>query len=75
MTEPIRRDLLQVLERLSEQAPQVRFGQLVANLSYLARGPENESVWEVEDDELLTAAERHLETLKNRTSSPDRAAG
>lgn len=75
MTDNARADLLAVLLQLSEEAPQVRFGQLVANLSYLARGPENESIWDVEDDELLDAAKRHLETLSNRAAAPGRAAG
>ena len=31
------------------------------NLSYLARGLSNESIWDMEDDELLAVARRHLE--------------
>jgi hypothetical protein len=47
----------------------VRFGQLLANLSYLAKGPTNEAIWDMEDDELLVAAKQHLETLRKRHSS------
>ena len=49
MIEPTRREILHELERLSELTPDVRFGQLIANLSYLAVGPTNEAVWEMED--------------------------
>jgi len=34
---------------------------LIANLSYLAKGPTNEAIWDVEDDQLLEAARKHLE--------------
>ena len=33
-----RQEILRLLERLSELTPDVRFGQLIANLSYLALG-------------------------------------
>jgi hypothetical protein len=66
MKDPARRELLRLLEELSTAAPDVRLGQLVANLSYLARGPANESVWDVEDDELLAAARKHLADLRAR---------
>jgi hypothetical protein len=69
MTIQIRREILQVLEELSNCCPEVRFGQLIANLSYLAKGPTNEAIWEVEDEELLAAARRHLEERRNRQSS------
>jgi hypothetical protein len=47
--------ILQRLAELSERRPEVRFGQLIANLSYLARGAEVESIWDMEDEELLAA--------------------
>ena len=55
-----RQEILQRLAELSERRPDVRFGQLVVNLSYLARGPEAQSIWDMEDDELLAAAEKLL---------------
>lgn len=66
MISPARNDLLNLLTELSECAPSVRFGQLIANLSYLAKGPANESIWDAEDEELLEAARRHLLELKAR---------
>jgi hypothetical protein len=61
-----RQEALIVLAELSELAPDVRLGQLVANLSYLARGMSANSIWDVEDDELLRAAKNHLEQWGQR---------
>jgi hypothetical protein len=60
MTSPVRKDILNVLSELGESCPDVRFGQLIANLSYLAKGPSNEAIWDMEDEELLAAARKHL---------------
>ena len=46
-----RRELLRVLAELSEEVPDVRFGQLIANLSYLGRGLSAESIWDVDDED------------------------
>ncbi len=66
MIDPIRQDVLSVLAELSEAAPEVRFGQLIANLSYLARGLSNESIWDMDDEELLSAAREHLKEWHSR---------
>jgi hypothetical protein len=58
-----------VLAELSAYYPEVRFGRLLANLSYLAKGPTNEAIWDMEDEELLVAAKQHLETLSKRHSA------
>ena len=63
---PVRRDVLQVLAELSEETPEVRFGQLIANLSHLARGLSGEAIWNTEDEELLAAARTHLEQWRSR---------
>jgi hypothetical protein len=68
MTKQTRRDLLQVLGELSEQCPEVRLGQLIANLGTLAKGPTVEAIWDVEDEELLEAARRQLEVFRTRLS-------
>jgi hypothetical protein len=59
-------ELLAVLDELHAACPELRLGQLIVNLSYLARGPAVESVWDVEDSELLRAAKTQLETLRAR---------
>ena len=70
MIQPVRQEVLKVLSELSEVAPEVRFGQLIANLSYLARGLANESIWDMEDDELLEAAREHLKAWRSRHEVP-----
>jgi hypothetical protein len=62
----VRQEVLQILAELSEVVPEVRLGQLIVNLSYMARGLSNESIWDMEDDELLAAARRHLEEWRSR---------
>ncbi|HWE40208.1 MAG TPA: hypothetical protein VG406_26890 [Isosphaeraceae bacterium] len=71
MSPDIRQQLLRVLGELGEFTPDVRFGQLLANLSYMARSFTTEAIWDVEDEELLEAARSHLEELAARhTSAP-----
>jgi hypothetical protein len=61
-----RQEMLQLLERLSELTPEVRFGQLIANLSYLAVGPTNEAIWDMEDEQLVAAIRKHIADLSDR---------
>ena len=60
MTDPTRHEILRLLEQLSEREPEVRFGQLIANMAFLAAGPWNETLWDLEDDQLLQAISQHL---------------
>lgn len=60
MIDPTRQEILRLLEQLSELEPEVRFGQLVANMAFLAAGPWNETLWDLEDDQLLSALAQHL---------------
>ena len=59
-------DLLKALTELSEVCPEMRLGQLIANLATLARGPVVEAIWDAEDEELLVAARRQAEILRSR---------
>lgn len=63
MSDPIRRDLLRELERLGELAPELRLGQLIANLAFLAKGPWDQTLWDIEDAELLEAALKNSSDL------------
>ncbi len=60
MTNPEREDLLRALGELSAAFPDWRFGQMIANLAVVARGATTESIWDVEDDELIAAIHRQL---------------
>ena len=69
MIDRTRQEILQSLERLSELTPDVRFGQLIANLSCLAIGPSQEAIWEMDDEQLLAAVRQHTAELSRRQSS------
>lgn len=60
-----REQILQVIEEVDEQRTTMRFGQLVANISYMAKGPTRSAVWDVEDEEFLQAARQYLAQLKS----------
>jgi hypothetical protein len=47
-----RSKLLRLFSQLNEEATELRFGQLVANLATLARGANVEAIWDAEDDPL-----------------------
>jgi hypothetical protein len=66
MINPVRQDILRQLERLSELAPDMRFGQMIANLAILAAGPWDETLWELEDGQVLAAIRQHIADLSNR---------
>lgn len=69
---PVREKLLQILAQVSEQHPDWRLGQMVANIASWAREPTepyDTGIWDVEDEEMLTAAERHLNQAQEKVSS------
>jgi len=66
MINPVRQEVLRELGRLSELAPDLRFGQLIANLAFLAAGPWDQTLWDLEDDQLLAAIRQHLADLAGR---------
>ena len=66
MTNSQRDELLQCLRMLCDESPELRFGQLIANLAVVARGAEESAVWDMEDDELLAAAQRQLRLFRER---------
>lgn len=69
MIEKIRLELLQILAELSEQFPEVRLGQLISNLATLAKEPQIEVIWDVEDKELLEAAKKQLAVFRSCDSA------
>jgi hypothetical protein len=62
----IRQELLAALAELSAACPERRFGQLIANLSTLAKGLSAEGLWDAEDEELLAAARKQLAYFAER---------
>jgi hypothetical protein len=63
MTDARHPELLDALAELRRALPEMRLGQLVANMATVARGPVPGAVWDVEDDELLAAVRWQLQQL------------
>jgi hypothetical protein len=68
MIQARRQEILRLREQLRELTPDVRFGQLIANLSSLAMGPTNEPIWDMEDEQLVAAIRKHLADLSDRAA-------
>jgi hypothetical protein len=61
--------LVESIAELRRIIPEMRFGQLVANLATAAGCTEIGGIWDVEDDELLRAARRLIERNCGRISA------
>ena len=66
MIQPVQQDILRSLAALCELSPGVRFGQLLANLGFLAEDKTDHALWDIEDAELLQVIERHRADLSKR---------
>jgi hypothetical protein len=66
MISSVRQDILRKLERISELAPDLRFGQLVGNLANLASGPWDQTLWDLEDEQLIRGVDQLLADLQRR---------
>jgi hypothetical protein len=69
MTNDRRPELLDILQELSDEFPDWRFGQMVTNLATLARGPQVESIWDADDSEFIDAARQLLENRRAAVST------
>ena len=67
MTEPIRQEILAGVQRLGELAPELRFGQLIANLAFDAEGPSDEALWNMDDEKLLEALRKQIADFARRS--------
>jgi hypothetical protein len=70
MTSDARREALAALARLSELAPDVRVGQLVAHLGVLSEDDGGHGLGDIEDADLLEVIKRHHEELAQLTAIP-----
>jgi hypothetical protein len=64
-----RQEILRLLHRLGELTPDVRFGQLIANLSYRAVSPTAEAIWDMEDEQLVSAIRDQITDLSDRAAN------
>ncbi|MFO0811162.1 MAG: hypothetical protein U0746_21235 [Gemmataceae bacterium] len=66
MNDPVRRALLEAIIRLSDVTPDMRFGQLVCAATMMSEGRFADSVYDVEDDELLDAVRQMTVEMEER---------
>jgi hypothetical protein len=59
-------ELIEKLVDIHRLSPDVRFGQLLANLGFLVEDQTDQSLWDVEDDRLLEVMEKHRLDLARR---------
>jgi hypothetical protein len=59
-------ELIEKLTDLQQLSPDVRFGQLLANLGFLVEDQTDQSLWDVEDARLLEVMEKHRVDLLQR---------
>jgi hypothetical protein len=64
-------ELIEKLTDLQQSSPDVRFGQLLANLGFLVEDQTDQSLWEVEDARLLEVMEKHRAELLRRQRTDD----
>jgi hypothetical protein len=69
MTTALADELMTAVAELRGLFPDWRLGQLVASLTQAAGRDREGAIWDVEDEELLTAARRLIERNKLRRSS------
>ena len=69
MIDKKRREILQRLEEIYELSDDVRFGQLLDFLGFLAKDAGQKSLAEIEDEALLEVIERHRQDLLGRCST------
>ncbi len=60
----MQKQISEVLGEINRLNPSVRFGQLVVNISCMARGWTKSAAWDVEDEEFLKAATSYLDNLR-----------
>lgn len=63
MTAIIHDEMMESLAELRRALPSMRLGQLIANMATVSRGAVPGAIWEMEDDELLSAIRWQLKQL------------
>jgi hypothetical protein len=59
MIQTTQHELIERLADLQQLSPNVRFGQLLANLGFLVEDQTNQSLWDIEDARILAVMEKH----------------
>ncbi len=66
MISTTRQELIEKLADIQNLSPGVRFGELLANLAFLAEDQTDRSIREVDDDRLMEVMEAHRRDLERR---------
>ena len=74
MIPPTQQTIVEKLLALCELSPDIRFGQLLANLEFLSEEFENQSLWDIEDEPLLRVIEIHLAQMSQRQAAVSQQA-
>ena len=69
MISPMQQTIIEKLLALCDLSSDIRFGQLMANLGFLSEEFENQSLWDIEDEQLLNVIEVHLAQLSQRQAA------
>ena len=64
------REALTVLAELCELSPDVRLGQLLAHLGFLGEDQTGRSLWDIDDEQLLSVLYHHRAELAQRRQTP-----
>lgn len=62
-------EALAVLAEVCELSPDVRLGQLLAHLGFLGQDQVERSLWNIDDEQLLTVLYHHRAELTSRTQA------
>ncbi len=69
MINSTQQEILRKLSRLAELSPGIRLGQLLTHLGFLAEDMFDQSLADLEDEQLLRVLERHESELARRQSN------
>jgi hypothetical protein len=69
MISSTQQDFLRKVSRLAELSPGIRLGQLLTHLGFLAEDMFDQSLADLEDEQLLRVLERHESELARRQSN------
>lgn len=70
MISTTQREALAVLMEVCELSPDVRLGQLLAHLGFLGEDQTGRSLWDIDDEQLLTVLYHHRTELATRQAGP-----
>ena len=68
MTANTQRELLSLLTEVWALSPDVRLGQLMAHLGFLGEDQTGRTLWDIDDEELLSVLTQHRGELLARTN-------